>query len=549
MYERHKKISNNLFYTLILFDILLIGFLFSKPHINISFQQDPLYILNKDWIYTKHNGDTIKVNLPASLEAGNDDSVSISHTLPEEDLGISHLCILSTHQNIEAFIDDQLIYSRINPKSNGLFDLPTSNIWDIIKLPADSDSKKITLIISSDYNNYIGKVSEVYAGTRTGLLLHIIESSGLSLVLSTVTLLLGVILLIIFHFIKRLLHYNKAMLHLSWFTVLCSTWLLAESDLIQLFISNEYVISGILYLSLLTFPIPMILYITGIDSFFYKKALFTAGYIFFTISFLIIVLQIFNVFDFLQSSTIVYLEIFFLSILILILLYLELFKNKNLELKYFTIATTILFIFEAIELLTYKIRVSNNGIIFQIGFLIFIAMLMQDALRNMASMIKLSESAKHYKFLATRDLLTNCRNRIAYDGDLERLQPEHNITIYIADLNNLKLINDNYGHMIGDEILELSSQCLLNTFGRRVYRIGGDEFASIQFDLTPDMQEQLLKDFELECNKANLDSPHPFAVSIGYANYDKELDRTIYDTVHRADKDMYERKNRMKNTI
>jgi diguanylate cyclase (GGDEF)-like protein len=546
MYERHQKISNLLFYILIIFEILLIMLLFFKPHINISFQQDPLYTLNKDWIYTRHNGTTMQVDLPSSLEAGNDDSVSISHTLPKDELVISHLSILSTHQNLEAYIDDQLIYSRINPTSNGLFDLPTSSIWDVIELPGNSEGKTITLIISSDYNNYAGKVSEVYAGTRTGLFLQIIESSGLSLVLSLVTLLLGVVLLIVYHFIKHLLNVNKAMLHLSWFTVLCSTWMLAESDLTQLFISNEYVISGILYLSLMTFPIPMILYITGIDSFFYKNLLYKVGYIFFVIAFLLIILQIFNVMDFLQSSTIVRLEIFFLLALVLILLLMELFKRKNLELKSFTIATTILFTFESIELLTYQRRVSNNGIIFQIGFLIFIGMLIRDALRNIAGIIKLSESAKHYKFLATRDLLTNCRNRIAYTRDLDRLQLDQNITIFIADLNNLKLINDNYGHMMGDEILVLSSQCLLNTFGRRVYRIGGDEFVSLQFDLTSEMQEQLLKDFETECKKANLDSPHPISVSIGYAAYDKDNDSSIYDTINRADKDMYERKEQMK---
>lgn len=549
MYERHKKVSHILFYILFALDILLLGFLFSKPHLNISFQKDPLYTLNKDWIYTKHDGSTMQVDLPASLEAGNDDSVSISHTIPKNKSMISHLCILSSHQNLEAYIDDELIYSRVNPSSNGFFDLPTGGIWDIIELPDASAGKTITLIISSDYNNYVGKVSEVYAGTRTGLLLHILEASGLSLVLSVMTLLLGLTLFIVYLFIKRLLTINKAMLHLSWFTVLCSTWMLAESDLTQLFISNEYVISGILYLSLITFPLPLILYITDIDCFYYKNIMYKVGYVFSGAAFLFILLQFFNVLDLLQSVTIVRYAIFLLLALMLLLLSLDFFKNKNMELKSYTIATTILLVFEGIELLTYQSRSSNNGIVFQIGFLIFIAMLMGNALKNIAGMIKLSESAKHYKFLATRDLLTNCRNRIAYARDLELLHPDHNTTIYIADLNDLKFINDNYGHIVGDEILVLSSQCLLNIFGRSVYRIGGDEFVSIQPALTQQKREQLLRNFEIDCKKANLDSPHPFSVSIGYAAYDPDLDSTIYDTINRADKDMYERKEQMKKSV
>ncbi len=546
MYKRHNKISSILFYLLIILEILLIALLFFKPHMNISFQRDPLYTLNEDWTYTGHDGDTVKVNLPASLEAGNDDSVSISHRIPLHEPSITYLCILSTHQNLEAYIEDDLIYSRIKPSSNGLLNLPSSNLWDIIRLPKGSEGKKITLIISSYYDNYAGKISEVFAGSKTALLLHIIEASGLSLVLSLVTLLFGIILLIVYYFIKHLLTINKAMLYLSWFTILCSTWLLAENDLIQLFISNEYVISGILYLSLMTFPIPIILYIMDIDSFFYKNILYKVGYAFFAIAFLLILLQIFNIVDFLQSSVLVRLEIFFLLGLVLILLCLELWKHKKTDLKALTLAAAILFVFESIELLTYQRRISNNGIIFQAGFLISIAILIHNALGNIAGIIKLSESAKHYKFLATRDLLTNCRNRVAYTRDIELIHLDRSVTIYVADLNDMKLINDNYGHLAGDEVLALSSQCLLSIFGRRVYRIGGDEFVSIQYDLTAGEREQLIKDFKKECRKINEDNPHPFDISIGYAVYDKAIDSTIYDTVNRADKDMYERKNRMK---
>jgi hypothetical protein len=55
-----------------------------------------------------------------------------------------------------------------------------------------------------------------------------------------------------------------------------------------------------------------------------------------------------------------------------------------------------------------------------------------------------------------------------------------------------------------------------------------------------------MTEFITECEKANEDATYAFYMSIGYAIFDKNIDKTVYDTVNRADKDMYDRKNMMK---
>jgi len=253
------------------------------------------------------------------------------------------------------------------------------------------------------------------------------------------------------------------------------------------------------------------------------------------------------VMDFHESLFIVWVEIMLLFSVVLCTLCLELFWHKNKNIKTFTISSGFLYSFGLLELVTYNLSTEKStGAYFHIGFLLFTFIMIWDTLKKVAKVITLSESAKHYKYLATRDPLTNCRSRVAYEKDLDCISLDREIVIFMADVNNMKQVNDTFGHHAGDEVIILCSQCLLKVFGRRVYRIGGDEFICIEYDLNKEAIENMLSFFLVECSKADEDNPYDFQVTVGYAFYDRLLDKSIHDTVKRADIDMYERKNKMK---
>lgn len=543
MFNRQEKISYRLFYFLIAVEIIIVTFLGFKHHTNVAFQNEPYYPLNQDWNYIDENGVKQKIDLPASIDAGYDHSVTIYRTLPSGIYHLKTIGLMTTHQNIYVYLENRLIYSRVNKTLSGFFNIPTSDIYDMIDLPPGSEGKQLTIVISSKYSDYAGQISEIHIGTKSSLILHSIQDSGTRLILAILTLFLGFIIIVVYLFLKRLLNINKSIMFLGWFSLLCSVWLIMESNLAQIFIENEYIISSLSYLSLMTFPIPIIIYITFIENYHYKRTLFNLAYIFIGSALTIIILQFFNILDFHQSVVIVRIEIILLLGLVLITLLLELCKHKNKDIKVFTISSAILFIFGVIEIITYQLRSNNTGVAFQMGFIIFISIQSWDALRKVADMIKLSEAAQHYKFLAMKDLLTSCRNRVAYAKDMDLVNLDRNITIFVADMDNMKEINDNFGHHAGDEVLIHCAQCLLKVFGRRVYRIGGDEFVSIQYDLDQSKINDLLEEFKTECEKANEDSPYPFQMSMGYAVFNKSMDKTIFDTVDRADKDMYDKKH------
>ncbi|MDA3624107.1 PAS domain S-box protein [Saccharopolyspora sp. WRP15-2] len=89
----------------------------------------------------------------------------------------------------------------------------------------------------------------------------------------------------------------------------------------------------------------------------------------------------------------------------------------------------------------------------------------------------------HLAHLALHDPLTGLANRVLLmdrlDQELAAL-PQHGgvLTVLLADLDNLKPINDSYGHAVGDQLLITAADELLNAVrpGDTVARLGGDEF-------------------------------------------------------------------------
>ena len=120
------------------------------------------------------------------------------------------------------------------------------------------------------------------------------------------------------------------------------------------------------------------------------------------------------------------------------------------------------------------------------------------------------------------------------------------------DINNLKIINDKYGHEAGDAYIRNSCKLICDTFKHSpVFRIGGDEFLSIIYNDDFKNRDELLAAMkkEMETREKNPEKFSPAArvsVAAGVAVFDKKIDKDLLAVVNRADVLMYEDKFRMK---
>ena len=175
-------------------------------------------------------------------------------------------------------------------------------------------------------------------------------------------------------------------------------------------------------------------------------------------------------------------------------------------------------------------------------------------IRNM----QLNALNKKLADLMEQDALTHVKNRTAYDKyvrnfNLEIASGERTeFAVGYFDLNNLKTINDKYGHEAGDAYIRNSCKLICDTFKHSpVFRIGGDEFLCIICNDDYKNKDKLLKSMrdEMEFREKDPVKFSPAArvsIASGMAVYDKEKDTDVISVVNRADVLMYENKFKMK---
>ena len=154
--------------------------------------------------------------------------------------------------------------------------------------------------------------------------------------------------------------------------------------------------------------------------------------------------------------------------------------------------------------------------------------------------------------LSRYDPLTGILNRRGFFDAAEKMVSERNpgeslLTVY-ADLNNLKIINDRYGHEEGDFSIRLTGQFLQDSFGKRGVcgRIGGDEFVCLVpcsgAAMSVDLYRTLHSAFDL-FNRTS-EKAYNITVSTGFYLLPKDMDSTLPEMLAHADAMLYEEKQK-----
>jgi len=154
------------------------------------------------------------------------------------------------------------------------------------------------------------------------------------------------------------------------------------------------------------------------------------------------------------------------------------------------------------------------------------------------------ERQKEILFLSYHDQLTGLYNRRFYEEEIERLDIEKNIpmTIVMGDVNGLKLINDSFGHVMGDELLKKVSEVIRAgcRAGDIIARLGGDEFVVILPKTDAFEAEQIIKritDLSLSEKVGLID----ISISFGYETKINEEEK-IEEILKKVEDNMYNKK-------
>ncbi len=161
------------------------------------------------------------------------------------------------------------------------------------------------------------------------------------------------------------------------------------------------------------------------------------------------------------------------------------------------------------------------------------------------------KAEERIRYLSFHDKLTGLYNRTFLEEELQRLNTDRQlpIAIIMADLNGLKLVNDTYGHTVGDEMLKQAAEILRNSCRQEdiLARWGGDEFVILLPQTSPAQAKHV-------CNRIELNSQNqylkdiPISLALGFAvkeeasEVSEASERDLEDTLKEAEDDMYKQK-------
>lgn len=524
--------------------VFLLGFyllmmLCFSPGNALAFDVEPVQDFGQNWELLDEAGQAVQgqpvLTLPARVDAKT--TVRIGKTVPG---GLSYPAVLgfrSAHQKVRLYCDGELLYSF------GYDNLPKigkspGGAWNIVRLPQNAQGKQLVLEFTSPYAAYVGKIESIQVGSKVALIFALLRTYALSFVITLAIFVVGIVTLIIdFLVIRKDSMIGGETFYLGLFAVFISLWLFGEGRLTQFFGVPPAVNTCLVFLCMMATPIPLIYYIACGRRPKTRRLLHLTANILSCIFAVCVMLQLVGILDFMEQIVFIHATLILTCAVLLYAVGQDMKNNQDADLRRLTVSMCILAFCFFIETVGIYVGTKSVGNMMRIGVLIFIAVQAQSAFTKASKIMKMSR-------LASVDALTGCMNRTAYHQRLEELTGLSNVGIVIADINDLKFINDTYGHDTGDDAIIRCSKCFTEAFlqAGSCFRIGGDEFVMMGKNISLAWMDDMGKTFEARTQKLQEQTDYPFSASYGYALFDPMCDSSIPDTLARADKAMYQSK-------
>lgn len=491
--------------------------------------------------------------------------LSLYYKLPEFDEKIT-LMYRSKDVSTRVFIDGENIYetsvfdSRFYNKSPG-------NLWNTVDINSKYSKKVIEVQILMVYDKRALTFDSVYLGNEADIIISLLNGSMIAIFISFLLIVLAVFLIAYDLLpVNRKIKNKHSIFWLGLFSLITGIWSLIETNIVQFFVNDMRIIQLIDNMAMLTEAMPLLIYIDSEYELFRHRVLRILGYIGGAFTLFCAILQISGFGDLHNVIIGASVQSFVIDAIMMvwgILIVLGL-KNKDDSMS----MTKRILILIGVGSLSFfgffEVMRSSRTDTFDRAGLVRVGMLLLIicfAISSQVDFYKLLKQGTEFELISTlaySDGLTGLGNRTAYLEQLEEYANNEGkyikFGVVYLDVNNLKKVNDNLGHEMGDTLIKIAANIIADSFGKygKSYRTGGDEFCVMMTgnDLA-DHYEKGLEVFNQLINEANQAKWYPFEVQIahGFAACDDFSHEKIDETVALADNEMYKNKTLLKSGV
>ena len=505
--------------------------------------------LDTGWYYYDADGGTHEIKeLPAKIPTKTKKARIYRQFSAKDFLDCSsYICLYSHHQNICLRLNGEVLYnySLKNPlpwlKSYRAF-------YHFVKIPDGAEG-----ILSYETETLIskkgGEFREILIGEQFQILKTLLYERCYKLIMGIVMALLGLFISGTGALFFRQQKKDFSALTFGALAFLIGLWQIEESRMMQFFVGQEAIHFSIEYLVQPIILLVAFLFIHSITPTSWSRGKELIIVIDLQAIMLITVLQLLGITHYSRTLFIVR------ALYLLDCVYIVYIVNKRIDglssavKKVFTIAmlfSSVLFVLVIVGV----VGKQYIDMVLTVGMVIVFISLAFIVYSRMMAIFESVKKAETYREMAYKDVNTNVYSRTAYFSFIDSFLPEEPAKQYcliLFDMNNLKLLNDTYGHRNGDKVISAFGNALKKSYGQmgNIYRIGGDEFVFLGKGLEESDSARLTEQFNYLV-KNQTETVMRFTAAMGQTFFTPLKPQDFYAAQDIADTKMYENKRRMK---
>lgn len=394
-------------------------------------------------------------------------------------------------------------------------------------------------------------VNGIHYGTEGALLKDLVARNYTGLLVGIIMLLVGITSIIVSFALRKL--GDRRLFYIGLFSVSASIWMLSELRILQFVTGNRFILGGISYFMVPLIGVSLIRYLGIVVLMKYSKIIDRISVLLASCLVFVFFLQMIVGFPLISGLEYVngLLGLIILWVT-LVFLYESIWLKNKRAIKY-GLYMSVLLASQLMEIIVFFSKDFDRMSQFsKLGCGIFLSFMLWESISYFKSILRLNHKTKFLEEMAYKDSLVEGNNRAAYERDLDQILDSPDFQAFrlvLIDINQLKQINDVFGHATGDKAIIKSYQLMRQAFENigTCYRLGGDEFAGIITETNEVIFDDAIKVLEQGIERENNQQKYPFSLAIGNGFYEKDHvdERKKFSAFfHEVDQRMYSKKKR-----
>lgn len=380
-----RKYIKIIFYAFV--SLILAGFICAQivyPSERDSEASEGNFVYEGILFWEKADGTKEQIASPGNYDVEPGEVMVISTILPE-DYSENSIGIRGSQQTVRFYIEGEL-RSEYDTSGSRPFGSNSASRYVFCKTSAADAGKQLRIELKSNSKRYSGVVNQILCGDKTDIWSYIFSIYGGETVVACFILFAGIVT-VLFSIALSIAYKSKInMVYLGWCIILGAAWLLGESKLRQLFVSNASSLASLCFIVIMLCPVPISLYVDSVQRGRYTKIYSILECVSILNLLLCNILQFAEIADYLDTLFASHVILISTFLVALVTFFMDFRSGKIKDYLLIVIGLLLAMVGAAIETVLVYFMIYTSGIFLGVGLLLLLLFAIIETIKNIRDM-------------------------------------------------------------------------------------------------------------------------------------------------------------------